>query len=284
MPPKNSLGRGLGAMFPDLLAGKGNKPAFIMCGIEELTPNRFQPRKSFNDADQKQLVDSVKKSGIIQPIIVRRADKGYEIIAGERRWRAAQHAGLKEVPVVIREAADLDIAQLSLVENIQRESLNPIEEADAYQTLSEKFGMSQEEISTVVGKDRATIANTIRLLKLPPDAKKALTGKVITSGHARAILALNSTADQSKLLGMIMKRGLSVRETERAVLNFKKSRDAVAVKKDSYLLDLENRLSSRLMAKTQINPSKNSGSIEIKYKGKEELDRLVRLLLEAGDQ
>lgn len=280
MPPKNTLGRGLGAIFTDLLDDDGNKPAFIVCGIEELVPNRFQPRKDFNDADQKQLIESVKKSGIIQPIIVRKSGAGYEIIAGERRWRAAQKAGMKDVPVVVREAEDVEVAQLSLVENIQRESLNPIEEADAYQTLAEKFGRSQEEISAMVGKDRTTITNTIRLLKLPAEAKKALIGKTITAGHARSLLALNSQAEQLKMLGMITKRGLSVRETEKAVIHFKKEKDRKgSPKKDTYIIDLENMLSSKLMAKIKINHSKKSGSLEIKYKGNEELDRLVNILL-----
>ncbi len=148
MPPKNSLGRGLGAMFPDLLNHIGDRPSFVRCGIEELTPNRFQPRRDFNDEDQKELVVSVKKSGIIQPIIVRKADTGYEIIVGERRWRAAQAAGLKEVPIIIRKAEDRELAELSLIENIQREALNPLEEADAYQTLLTRFSLSQEEISS----------------------------------------------------------------------------------------------------------------------------------------
>ena len=139
-------------MFPDLLEDLNNRPAFLICGIEELSPNRFQPRKDFNDHDQKQLVSSIKKSGIIQPIIVRKSGAGYEIIAGERRWRAAQQAGLKSVPVIIRDAQDLDVAELSLIENIQREALNPIEEAEAYQTLTGKFNLSQEDLSSRVGK------------------------------------------------------------------------------------------------------------------------------------
>jgi len=192
MPPKHSLGKGLGAMFPDLLNNIGDKPAFILCGIEELTPNRFQPRRAFNDADQSELVASVRKSGIIQPIVVRKSENGYEIIAGERRWRAAQAAGLKDVPIIIRTADDRELAELSLVENIQREALNPVEEADAYQTLLTRFSLSQEEIAARVGKDRSTIANTVRLLKLPDAVKKALIAKGITAGHARALLALAS--------------------------------------------------------------------------------------------
>jgi len=284
MPPKNTLGRGLGAMFPDLIDGAGSKSAFITCGIEELVPNRYQPRKDFNDDDQKQLVESIKKSGIIQPIIVRKAGAGYEIIAGERRWRAAQQAGIKDVPVVIREAEDIDVAQLSLVENIQREALNPIEEADAYQTLTGKFGLSQEEISAMVGKDRSTITNTIRLLKLPADVKKALIKKTITAGHARTLLALDSQAEQLRTLGVILKKGLSVRETEKTVDKLKKGKKdkTSPLKKDAHILDLEQALSARLMTRVQINLSKNSGSLEIKYKGKEELNRLVSILLDGS--
>jgi len=209
MPPKDSLGKGLGAMFPDLLNHIGDRPSFVQCGIEELVPNRFQPRRNFNDDDQRELVASVKKSGIIQPIIVRKADNGYEIIAGERRWRAAQTAGLKEVPIIIRKAEDRDLAELSLIENLQREALNPIEEADAYQTLLNKFSLSQEEISTRVGKDRSTIANTIRLLKLPEAARKALIDKKITAGHARSLLALEHPADQIRALKIIQQRDLN---------------------------------------------------------------------------
>jgi ParB family chromosome partitioning protein len=283
MPPKNTLGRGLSAMFPDLLDGAGNKPGINTCGIEELSPNRYQPRKDFNNAELKLLADSIKKSGIIQPIIVRRAGVGYEIIAGERRWRAAQQAGIKDVPIVIREAEDIDVAQLSLVENILRESLNPIEEADAYQTLTGKFGLSQEELSAVVGKDRTTITNTIRLLKLPADVKKALIKKTITAGHARTLLALDSQAEQLRTLGVIVKKGLSVRETEKAVDNLKKGKkDKSALKKDDHILHLEQILSSRLLTRVQINSSKNSGLLAIKYKGKEELNRLVNILLDGS--
>ena len=190
MAQKNVLGKGLGAIFPDLLNDIDKKKSVSSCGIEELRPNRYQPRKNFNDKDQKQLIASIKKSGIIQPIVVRKQDNGYEIIAGERRWRAAQAAGLKDVPIVIREATDMEAAEMSLIENIQREELNPLEEANAYVTLIEKFKLSQEEISSRVGKDRSTIANTVRLLKLPAKVKTALVEKKISSGHARCLLAL----------------------------------------------------------------------------------------------
>ncbi|MBU1183958.1 MAG: ParB/RepB/Spo0J family partition protein [Proteobacteria bacterium] len=279
MPPKQSLGRGLGALFPDLLNNIGDKPAFILCGIEELSPNRFQARRAFNDEDQKQLVASVKKSGIIQPIIVRKAENGYEIIAGERRWRAAQAAGLKEIPVVIRSAEDREVAELSLIENIQREALNPIEEANAYQTLITRFFLSQEDISARVGKDRSTVANTIRLLKLPEAVKKALIGKTITAGHARALLALDLPGEQIGALKVIEKKGLNVRDTERLIQSLKKApARKKSSRKDPLLTELERELSSLLLAPVQIRAGKRSGSIEIRFANEEELNRLVLLL------
>ena len=281
MPPKHSLGKGLGAMFPDLLNNIGDKPAFILCGIEELTPNRFQPRRAFNDADQRELVASVKKSGIIQPIIVRKSETGYEIIAGERRWRAAQAAGLKDVPVIIRSADDREVAELSLIENIQREDLNPVEEADAYQTLMTRFSLSQEEIAARVGKDRSTIANTVRLLKLPEAVKKALIGKGITAGHARALLALDLPGEQIGALKVIQQKGLNVRDTERLIQNLKKaSVRKRSAGKDPFLTDLERELSSRLLTAVQIRPGKRAGAIEIRYTNSEDLNRLALLLLD----
>src|SRR4030042_760897 len=183
MAQKNALGKGLGAIFPDLINDLDKKKPVLSCGIEELRPTRYQPRKNFDDEKQKQLVASIKTSGVIQPIIVRKSDKGYEIIAGERRWRAAQAAGLKEVPIVVRDATDMETAEISLIENIQREELNPLEEAAAYITLNEKFNISQEEISTRVGKDRSTITTAIRMLKAPAQIKAALVEKKLSAGH-----------------------------------------------------------------------------------------------------
>jgi len=281
MPPKHSLGKGLGAMFPDLLSHIGDKPAFTLCGIEELTPNRFQPRRDFNDADQKELVASVKKSGIIQPIIVRKSDTGYEIIVGERRWRAAQAAGLKDVPVIIRSADDREVAEISLIENIQREDLNPVEEADAYHTLMTRFSLTQEEIADRVGKDRSTIANTVRLLKLPDAVRQALVGKSITAGHARALLALDLPGDRIGALKVIQRRKLNVRDTERLIHHMKKGSSGKRPSvKDPFLIDLERELSSRLLAAVQIRAGKRAGSIEIRYTNTEELNRLALLLLD----
>ena len=282
MAQKNVLGKGLGAIFPDLINDFDRKKPAFSCGIEELCPNRYQPRKNFNDDDQKTLVASVKQSGIIQPIVVRKADKGYEIIAGERRWRAAQSAGLKEVPIVIREATDMETAAMSLIENILREDLNPLEEANAYVTLIETFKLSQEEISSRAGKDRSTIANTIRLLKLPPKVKAALVEKKISSGHARCLLSCDSTEEQIATLALILKKDLNVRETERLIQNSKKlpaDKKQIA-KKDRFLNDLEKALSAKLLAKVQINGSANKGLIEIRYTSMDELNRLSGLILD----
>lgn len=281
MAQKKALGKGLGAMFPDLLNDIGKKHPLTVCGIEELHPNRYQPRKNFNTEDQKRLVASVKKSGIIQPIVVRKQNKGYEIIAGERRWRAAQVAGLKDVPVIIREATDMEAAELSLIENIQREELNPLEEANAYVTLMDTFQLSQEEISSRVGKDRSTIANTVRLLKLPAEAKKALVEKKITSGHARCLLALTSVAEQNKTLDLILKKGLSVRESEKIIQNSKvQPMEKQPYFKDRFLTDLEKALTAKFMAKVQIKGASNKGVIEVRFTSMDELNRLASFILD----
>lgn len=284
MAQKNVLGKGLGAIFPDLLNESDKKKSFT-CGIEELRPNRYQPRKTFNDEKQKDLIASIKSSGIIQPIIVRKDLLGYEIIAGERRWRAAQAAGLKDVPIIIREATDMEAAELSLIENIQREELNSIEEADAYVTLMEKFELSQEDISQRVGKDRSTIANTIRLLKLPAQIQKALMEKVISAGHARCLLSLNAAEEQIAAMHTIIKKDLNVRETENLIKKSKKDpvEKKQTVTKDRFLNDLEKSLSSKLMAKVQINGSDKKGYIEIKYTSMDELNRLSSLILDGLD-
>ncbi|HPC73070.1 MAG TPA: ParB/RepB/Spo0J family partition protein [Syntrophales bacterium] len=280
MPAKESLGKGLGAILPDILGEVTDRANYIICGIEELVPNRYQSRKEFDGEEQKNLVTSVRKSGIIQPIVVRRLENGYEIIAGERRWRAAQEAGLKQVPIIVREAEDLDMAEISLVENIQRADLNPIEEAEAFLTLMEKFGLSHEEISARVGKDRSTVVNAVRLLKLTPEVREALAKRQVTAGHARALLSLSSAAEQVRLLRDILKKGLNVRETELLVRGLRKkasmTRKAI---KDEQLAFLEGKLSRSLMTSVRIRTVKNGGTIEIGFSSPEELDRLLGILM-----
>jgi len=280
MLKKNSLGKGLGAMFPDLLEKIGDKPVLVTCGIEELVPNRYQARKDFDPEEHKSLVASVRKSGIIQPIVARRFDGGYEIIAGERRWRAAQEAGLKNVPVIIRDAGDQDAAVFSLIENLLRANLNPLEEAEAFHRLINEFSLSHEAISTTVGKDRSTVTNALRLLKLPKEIREALARRTLSAGHARAILALESAEEQIRLFKAILSKGLNVREAEEFVRGKKKTK---TVKKkpvhDEHLAELEKRLSRRLMARVDILSRKRGGSIEIRFSSPGELDRLLEALL-----
>jgi ParB family chromosome partitioning protein len=280
MAQKNVLGKGLGAIFPDLLNDSDKKKS-VSCGIEELRPNRYQPRKMFNDNKQKELIASIKNSGIIQPIIVRKAVNGYEIIAGERRWRAAQASGLKDVPIVIREATDKEAAEMSLIENIQREELNPLEEANAYVTLIDSFKLSQEAVALQVGKDRSTIANTVRLLKLPAKVQNALMENKISAGHARCLLACNSTEEQIAALNLILKKDLNVRETERLIQKAKQTADKKQDNpKDRFLNDLEKSLAKQLMAKVQIKGSAKRGLIEIRYTSMDELNRLAGVILD----
>ncbi|HPJ96169.1 MAG TPA: ParB/RepB/Spo0J family partition protein [Syntrophales bacterium] len=283
MPPKQSLGRGLEAMFPDLMTDMEDRPRLITCGIEEIRPNRYQPRKDFRDREQKELVASIRKSGIIQPIVVRKDDTGYEIIAGERRWRAAQEAGLDRVPIVIRIASDVEAAELSLIENLQREGLNPLEEANAYRTLIETFGQTHESIAAKIGKDRSTVANSIRLLKLPGKIQEALVEKKITAGHARAILACEATEQQTAVFQTIIKKDLTVRETEKLIQTLRTFKvEKKTHKREHYLEDLEKKLSQLLMTRVQIKKKSKKCSIEINFSSTEELGRLVELLFKVN--
>ena len=175
MAARQALGKGLGALIPDQLPPElEGKKAFSICGIEEIKPNPFQPRKAFIDEHIQELAGSIREKGILQPLIVRRKGSGYELIAGERRWRAAQKAGIKEVPIIIKDVSESELLELSLIENIQRENLNPVEEAEAFKKLMDQFHLTQEEISKQVGKDRTTVTNAIRLLKLPQDIRQSL--------------------------------------------------------------------------------------------------------------
>jgi len=279
MPPKNILGKGLGAILPDLLDELNERPSFVHCSVEELIPNRFQPRKEFNDEEHRGLVESIRNNGLLQPVIVRPREEGYEIIAGERRWRAAKEAGCTEIPILIRDAEDAEVAELSLIENLQRSALNALEEAEAYRTLMEVFGISQEELSARVGKDRSTIANTLRLLKLEEEIRRELIEKRITPGHARALLTLENREERLSALAVILKKKLSVRETERLVQK-SPERSPKSLNDDEalHLENLEKILSTRLRTSVFIRQGRKKGRIEIKYASSEERERLLALL------
>lgn len=278
-----ALGKGLGALLPEF--GQAEPKALLYCGIEEIIPNRSQPRKHFDELRIQELAWSIKEKGILEPLIVRRADQGYELIVGERRWRAAQKAGLKEVPVLVKEVEGREALEISLIENLQREDLNPIEAAEAFKHLIEEFDISQEDLSKRMGKDRTTITNTLRLLKLPLEVRNQLLQNRITSGHARAILSLENKEKQKELCALIIKKGLSVREAEAIAKRWseKPKKSVTPVKKrsdlESQLSSLQDSLRKYLGTKVLIAQKDEKGKIEIEYYSHEDLERIVEAIL-----
>lgn len=278
-----ALGKGLGALLPEF--GQAEPKTLLYCGIEEIIPNRSQPRKHFDESKLQELAESIKEKGILEPLIVRRTDQGYELIVGERRWRAAQKAGLKEVPVIVKEVEGREVLEISLIENLQREDLNPIEAAEAFKHLIEEFNLSQEDLSKRIGKDRTTITNTLRLLKLPLEVRNQLLQNRITSGHARAILSLESKEKQKELCALIIKKGLSVREAESIAKRWaekpKKSITPVKPRGDleSQLSSLQDSMRKYLGTKVHITQKGKRGKIEIEYYSYEDLERIVEAIL-----
>ncbi|CCZ59764.1 stage 0 sporulation protein J [Hungatella hathewayi CAG:224] len=256
----------------------------LMVKVTAIEPNREQPRKDFNEEAMEELAESMKVYGVLQPLLVQKKGDYYEIIAGERRWRAAKLAGLKEVPVVIREYTKQQTMEIALIENVQREDLNPIEEAKAYQRLIQEFELKQEEIAARVGKNRVTITNSMRLLKLDERVQDLLIQNQITGGHARALLSVEDGQLQYELAGKIIAENLSVRETEKLVksLSKKKNPKEKKVEDESLTLifrDLEERMKSAMGTKVSINrKDKNKGRVEIEYYSESELERIVELI------
>jgi ParB family chromosome partitioning protein len=278
-----ALGKGLGALLPEF--GQAESTTLVYRGIEEIIPNPSQPRKHFNESKLQELAESIREKGILEPLIVRRTDQGYELIVGERRWRAAQRAGLKEVPVMVKDVEGREALEISLIENLQRENLNPIEEAEAFKHLIEEFHISQEDLSQRIGKDRTTITNTLRLLKLPSEVRNQLLENRITPGHARAILSLENREKQKELCALIIKKGLSVREAESLAKRWsaKLQKTTPSLKKKG---DLENQLHSLqdvlrkgLGTKVYILQKGDRGKIEIEYYSHEDLERIVEAIL-----
>lgn len=278
-----ALGKGLGALLPEF--GQAEPKTLLYCGIEEIIPNRSQPRKHFDESKLQELAESIKEKGILEPLIVRRTDQGYELIVGERRWRAAQKAGLKEVPVIVKEVEGREVLEISLIENLQREDLNPIEAAEAFKHLIEEFNLSQEDLSKRIGKDRTTITNTLRLLKLPLEVRNQLLQNRITSGHARAILSLESKEKQKELCALIIKKGLSVREAESIAKRWaeKPKKSIIPVKPrgdlESQLSSLQDSMRKYLGTKVHITQKGKRGKIEIEYYSHEDLERIVEAIL-----
>ena len=281
---KTTLGRGLDALIPKETpeVGPEDRSGFIVAGVEEVSPNRSQPRKEFDDESISELAASIKEKGIIQPLIVRNTSGGYEIIAGERRWRAAQRAGLTKIPVIVKEASENEILELALIENLQREDLNPIEEATAYSQLIQDFGLTHEEVSERIGKERSTITNQLRLLRLPDEAKRALIEGEIKAGHARALLGIESEEKTVKVLVAVKKQGLSVRMTENLIRRLSKEKKSAAgpMQQDLHLMRMTDELKRSLNTQVKIVNKKGKGKIEIEYYSQDELDRLCRILLD----
>jgi len=280
MAKRPALGKGIGALLSSATQEGGRK--YFLCPLEDLRPNGNQPRKTFNDGKMAELVASIREKGVIQPLVVRRVEDSYQIIAGERRWRAAQKAGLHEVPVVIQDVSEDWAMEVALIENIQREDLNPIEEAEAYRNLMEGFDLSQEEVSRRVGKDRSSVANSLRLLRLPESIREDVIGARLSMGHARSLLSLEEEGDMAEARDQVVQKKLSVRETEALVKKIKKF--GVGPKNKSKpalgpeLLHLAGELKRALGTQVKILPRGKGGKIEISYFSAQDLDRLLELL------
>lgn len=280
MLKKGGLGRGMAALLP-VVAAADDKNYFV-CPIEQIRPNRNQPRKQFAPEKLEELASSIREKGVIQPLVVTKKDGYYEIIAGERRWRASQKAGLRELPVVIREASEDAVMELALIENIQREDLNAIEEAQAYKSLVEHFGISQDEVAKRVGKNRTTVTNALRLLKLPEEIQKDVVEERLSMGHARALLGLEHEEQLQKARQEILHRQLSVRATEELVNRLKRGVKVVekpARQPDLLMVALEEQLQKQFQTRIAIRRNNTGkGALEIHFNSADELTRIVDLL------
>jgi ParB family transcriptional regulator, chromosome partitioning protein len=272
------LGKGLNALISEEVS-KGNERV-AKVSLKELVPNPFQPRKYFGEEKMEELINSIKEKGVIQPILVRPVGKGYEIIAGERRWRAAQALQIEEVPVIIKnDVDDASSLELSIIENIQREELNPIEEANAYRSLIGKFGFKLDMVSQVMGKDKTTISNSLRLLSLPQEIQDHVEAGDISVGHAKVLLSLASDQKRKRLAITILNKGISVREAERLAGGLGAVRRNVKRIKDPETARVEEELQHKLGTKVTIQQGKNRGRIEIQYFSNDDLSRLVNAIL-----
>lgn len=273
-----ALGRGLGALIPDIDVSTSDDAVFEI-DINDVEPNSEQPRKKFDEEKMQQLTDSIKEHGIVQPVIVKKEGNFYKLIAGERRWRAARMAGLKSIPAIVREYTDREVMEISLIENIQREDLNPIEEAIAYKRLMDEFGMTQEEISIKIGKSRSAVANILRLINLDDRVKNYVIDGLMSEGHARAIIVLPGNDMQYEVAKKIIDENLNVRQTEKLVKSVISGKKKKLLKKsEPYITDIQERLKNILGTKVNISYGRKKGKIEIEYYSYEDLERIMDLL------
>lgn len=289
---KKGLGKGLSALIPDdpieeilKIEDEDKDERIVNINISLIKPNENQPRKEFDEELLLELSQSIKTYGVIQPIIVRKLEKNYEIVAGERRWRAAKKAGLKEIPCIVKDMKELDSIKIALIENLQRQDLNPIEEAEAFEELMKNHGFTQEEVAKIVGKSRSYIANTIRLLKLDDKTISQIEEGKISSGHGRALLSIDNLKERENITKEIIDKKLNVRDTERMAKEIKrekKSTDNVSSNtflEDTIISDIEERLIQYFGTKVQISKGKNKGKIEIEYYGDEDLNRIIEIMM-----
>lgn len=279
---KVALGKGLGALIPEIEEADERPKDFFYCEIELIRPNRFQPRLQFPDDELDELCQSIKEQGILQPLLVREEDDGYQLIAGERRLRAAKKAGLSQVPAVIKRISDSKLLELSIVENIQRANFNPIEESEAYHRLITEFNLTQDQAATRVGKSRSAVANFLRLRQLPDQIKSSLLDDSLTMGHARALLGAENSAQQLAAWRAVVKKGLSVRETEDLVRKLKNEKKKPRVPRksseDRYLMGLAEDLSRHFGTKITIKKQGQRGKVQIEFYSDDDLDRLINRL------
>ncbi|MDR3560976.1 MAG: ParB/RepB/Spo0J family partition protein [Negativicutes bacterium] len=279
---KRGLGKGLGALITSAGPADNDGPGEVL--VTEIVPNQFQPRRVFDQQALNELAQSIRQYGILQPVIVRKAMTGYELVAGERRWRAAVLAGLSVVPAIIREYTDGEMTEIALIENIQRENLNPIEEAMAYQRLMTEFGLTQEEVAQKVGRSRSLVANMVRLLNLSDEVQEYVSRGTLTIGHARPLLALESTELQDEAAKTIIEGGLTARDAEELVRSMLTSPRRPVVKKtekrEMFLADVEERLKMILGTQVRIKPGKLKSKIEIDFYSEDDLERIIEVLSE----
>ena len=282
---RKALGKGINALIPDFEIGVPQSNGGAGTGellIDEISPNKLQPRKYFDDDKLDELVHSIRENGVIQPVVVQKA-KGnrYELIVGERRWRASKKAGLKKIPAIIRDVSDTESLELAIIENIHRQDLNPIEEAEAYSRLANEFGLTQEKLAKRLGKSRVAITNTLRLLKLPQGVKQELIGGSLSMGHARALLGLDSPKEMELVRGEILKNDWNVRQTESRVRQ-QKSAPVPKVqenKKNVFIKNLETDLERRLGTKVEIAPRSKGGKVVITYYSNDDLERIRSMIV-----
>ena len=283
MPKKKALGRGLDILLPQSGSREFESYDLFYCDLDMIRPNPYQPRRDFTEKELESLSVSVKESGVLQPIIVRRSDPGYEIVVGERRWRASRLAGLKQIPAIVKDVTRSEMLALALIENIHREDLNPLEKADAYHRLMKEFSLTQEKVAKEVGQDRSTVANFLRLRSLPQEIKNDIVNNTLTMGHARAILGTKTKGQQKALWRKIVSENLSVRAVEALVKKIR-SKDGKRPKKKKpsseaiYFQNLADELSRTLGTKVRIVRKGKSGRLEIAFYSNKDLDRLLTYL------